>query len=190
MATQQTNGNAVTNSSTKNNHGTISSYGSSSGTFTMNRPSTDKSNVGSTVIDGPNTDKANNAGVFAFHNTKPVAIKLTNSLATVSNDFLISGANDTNNFKAINYQLVDNSGVLTDGVRTNQNTSAIRQGKFDIYSGKFDPGYPVVSEDAFLGSDGTSGDKAAKVSRQDQGSLVFIYGSPTPVSQDYDEKTG
>jgi hypothetical protein len=191
MATQQINGDPVTTTSTKNNSGTITSFGSNSGTFSLTPPSTDSVGVfGSTVIDGNDTDAANSAGVFAFSNQKPVAVKLTDSLAEVSNDFLLSGANDPASFKAINNQLVEQSGNLVDGVRTRQQTKAIREGKFDIYTGKYDAGYPDVTVDEFTGADGVSGDTAGKPTRLDPGSLVYKGGISEPVTKDYEKKTG
>lgn len=190
MATQQINGDPVTTTSTKNNSGTITSFGENSGTFSLTPPSTDKVDAfGSTLVDGDDTNPANGAGTFAFNNPRPIAVKLTDSLAGVNNDFLLSGGNDTANFRAIHNQLVEQSGVPVDGVRTRKQTSAIREGKFDIYSGKYDAGYPVVAVDEFDGSDGVSGDKAGKPTRLEPGSMVYRVGTEA-VTKDYEKKTG
>ncbi|NDB60333.1 hypothetical protein EB001_18040 [bacterium] len=193
MATQQINGDPVTKVSTKNNAGTVTSFGTASGTFTSTSPATEAVNAfGSTVVDGSYVDPANAAGTFAFNNSRPVAMKLTDSLATVSNDFLLSGANDMANFRCINNQLVHDADldITDDGVRTNRQTKAIREGKFDIYTGKFESGYPVVGIDLFLGADNNSGDKAGKVSRKNPGSLTFKSTEAKPTVQNYDKKTG
>jgi hypothetical protein len=193
MATQQINGDPVTTVSTKNNSGTISSFGMDSGTFSLNSPVTETvAAFGSTVVDSSTVDPANAAGVFAFNNKRPIAMKLTDSLATVSNDFLLSAANDMANFKAVNNQLVHDQDldVTDDGVRTRKQTKAIREGKFDIYTGKYQAGYPEVEVDFFLGADNSSGDKAGKATRRNPGSLTFKYGVPQPTVQNYEKKTG
>lgn len=191
MATQQINGDPVTKISTKNNSGTISSFGGDSGTFSLNSPVTETvAAFGSTVVDSSTVDPADAAGVFAFNNKRPIAMKLTDSLATVSNDFLLSAANDMANFKAINNQLVVDGATTDDGVRTRRQTKAIREGKFDIYTGKYQAGYPEVDVDFFLGADNSSGDKAGKPTRRDPGSLTFKYGVPQPTVQNYEKKTG
>lgn len=193
MATQQINGDPVTTVSTKNNSGTISSFGANSGTFFLNSPVSDSVDAfGSTIVDGSYVDPANAAGTFAYNNDRPIAIKLTNSLAEVANDFLLSGANDMASFKGINNQLVNDQdlAVIDDGVRTSRQTKAIREGKFDIYSGKFEAGYPVTEVDFFLGADNSSGDKAGKPSRAVPGSLAFKSGVSQPTVQNYEKKTG
>ena len=191
MATQQINGDPVTVNSTKNNSGTLKANGETSGTFVASPVSTEAVGAfASTVVDGNDADPALSAGTFAYNNQKPVGFKVTDELSGVSNDFLMSAANDPESFKTIHYQQVSESGVFVDGVRTVKTATAIRQGKFDIYSGKFDAGFPVVTEDAFSGADGASGDTAAKVTRQEPGTLVYKLGQPIPVSQEYDEKTG
>jgi len=190
MATQQINGLAVTRTSTKNYGGVVKTNGTGSAPVSTENVVLNRESVfGSVVVDGLDADKALAAGTFAYNSNKPVAVKVSQELSGVANDFLLSGANDVNNIKAIQYQQVDDSGTLTDGVRTRKTTKAIREGKWDIYTGKFDVGYPQVAVDTFEGVDGVSGDEAAKVTRAEPGTLVYKLSKGTPVSQDYDKKT-
>lgn len=190
MATQQINGSPVTNKSTKNYGGVVKTNGQGSAPISTENVVLAKEGVfASVVVDGVNTDKALDSGTFAFNNKKPVAMKITQELSGVVNDFLTSGASDVVNIRSIQYQRVDDGGNLVDGVRTTKTGSAIRQGKFDMFSGKFDAGYPQVSVDAFEGADNSSGDKAAKVNRENPGELVYKLSSGVPVSEDYPKKT-
>lgn len=190
MATQQINGSPVTSTSTKNYGGVVKTNGDGSAPVSTEKVVlADEGVFASVVIDGSENDKALSSGTFAYNNSSPIAIKVTQELSGVPNNFLISGANDVENIKSIQYQLIDDSGNLIDGVRTTQITKAIRNGKWDIYSGKFDAGYPQLSVDTFEGIDGTSGDEAAKVTRMDPGTLVYKTSKGVPVSEDYKKKT-
>lgn len=190
MATQQINGSPVTRNSTKNYGGIVKTNGEGSAPVSVEKVVLDKEGVmGSVVINGLNTDKALSAGTFAFNNEKPVGMKLSQELSGVPNDFLLSGSNDVQNIRSIQYQQVQNVAGLEDGVRTVQTGKAIREGKWDMYSAKFEPGYPQVSVDAFKGSDNASGDKAAKVTRKNPGDLVYKLTKGVPVTESYDKKT-
>jgi hypothetical protein len=50
---------------------------------------------GSVVLDNSVSDPALYSGIFAFNNNKPVASKVTSSLSTVENNFLLNMANIT-----------------------------------------------------------------------------------------------
>jgi hypothetical protein len=197
MSTVQTNGSAVTSTSTKNNGGAVIAN-SATATNIESRPFVLPS-VGvfaSQVVNGVNTTKAISIGVFAYSTNRPVAMKLTENLAAINNDFLVFGANDPASIKSINYLLVDNAsgnpeeGPFVDGTRSTLNLTAYRQNKLNILTGKYEAGYPVVSKDYFLGSNNTSGDRAAKVTRLVPGSLVYKISKKVPVQKDYSEKTG
>lgn len=190
MATQQINGSPVTSTSTKNYGGVVKTNGSTSAPVSSESVVLAGEGVfGSVVVDGLNTDKALSAGTFAFNNRQPVAIKVTQELSGVANDFLLSGANNVKDIRSIQYQQVQGDGGLVDGVRTVKTTKAIREGKWDLYTGKFDSGYPQVAIDEFVGVDGVSGDEAAKVNRLDPGVLVYKLSKGVPVTDNYDKKT-
>jgi hypothetical protein len=50
---------------------------------------------GSVVLDNNVSDPSLSSGIFAFNNNKPVASKVTSSLSTVENNFLLNMANIT-----------------------------------------------------------------------------------------------
>lgn len=195
MATQQINGSPVTSTSTKNYGGVVKTNGPTSAPVSVeNIVLGDEGVFGSVVVDGLNTDKALSSGTFAFNNQQPIAMKITQELSGVANDFLLNGANNVKDIRSIQYQQVkadfsiEDSGLI-DGVRTTKTTKAIREGKWDVYTGKFDAGYPEVSVDAFDGVDGVSGDEAAKVDRSNPGVLVYKLSKGIPISENYDKKT-
>jgi hypothetical protein len=144
---------------------------------------------GSTVLDNNSSDPALSAGVFAYNNQSPIAKRITTSLSTVANDVLQSGAIVPSLIQSIHYTKVCDPSC-NDGVRTRKTTSAIRNNKYDIFSGKFDTGFPEVVVDNFIGSDGSSGDTAAKPTRKSTGKLVFMSNAKVPVSSSYDDKNG
>ena len=125
-------------SSVRNNAGSATSITSTIST-NMNGVSTATSNIdvfGSTVIDKDDTDKSLNAGVFAYDNEEPVAKRVTSSLSTVSNTYLISGAADPNQRR---------SPHKVESIRTTLIATAIREGYWNEYIGEFDAGYPASS---------------------------------------------
>lgn len=196
MAEIRPNGQPVTAISTKNNGGAV--IANSQSTNITSRPFVLPSVgvFGSTTVEGNNTSKALELGIFAYSTSRPLAMKITDNLGGLPNDFLLSGANDPNSLKSINYLKVDTAmgnpvdGPFTDGTRSTLNLTAYRQNKLNIYTGKYEAGFPVVSKDYFLGVDGVSGDKAAKVTRLNPGSLTFKLGKKIPVNKNYPEKTG
>lgn len=178
MATKQADGiSDVTVSSTRNNGGTIKliSGGSISGT---------PEPTGSLVVEGVNADKALSTGTFAYNNESPIAKKLTASLAGVNTSALLTSAGDPSHIRSIHKLEV---------VRTRRLTSAIREGKFNDFTGKFDAGYPVVAVDDFYDVSTntlseTSTDEAAAPTREVPGELTYLVGV-TPVDANYPEKT-
>lgn len=142
---------------------------------------------GSTVVDGVNTDKALTAGTFAYDNESPVAKKVTTSLSGVTDPFysviLLSAASIPSIRESIHYQKVKNVGYI-EGVRTRRQTTAIREGRWNEYTGEFDPGYPLVVVDAW------PNDIAASPSRTYPGRLLFKGSSPNPTYAEYSKKTG
>lgn len=188
MATIQTDGfTPVTAISTDNNGGTVRANGGASGTFATVATNRQPTSVfGSTPIDNADADKAVDDGEFAYDNQRPLSKKVTSELAGgVSADFMLSGAGDPTNIQSIH---------KIESVTTRKLTMAIRDNKFNVYSGKFDPGYPEVQNDIFysIKDGGTVADvidDAANPNRTNPGELTYIQGNPLPLSKGYEEKT-
>lgn len=185
MATIQQGGSSVTGNywsgtSTKNNSGAAlrikTTTKLSSVTSGLNTP------TGSIVVDGTDTDKALSAGTFAYNDQRPVAKRVTVSLANVSKTFLRSGAAVPSLVVSVNkIESVDTRAIAT----------AIRSGYWNIYSGKFTTD-PTVSTDTMHKSVvGTSViDVAANVSRSSTGRLTYMLGAGNAVNRSYDSKRG
>jgi len=188
MATVQTDGTSpVTKQSTVNNGGVITANGTAASDV-VRTESTAAAQVGvfgSTVVDNNDADKAKSAGTFAFNNSKPIAKKVTTSLAGVSETVLKSGAGDPGNIQSIHQIKV---------IRTRRLTKSIRENKFSLFTGKFDPGYPVVAVDEFYDIDaGTTSanptDDAANPTQAVPGELTYKTGAANPVQDEYAKKT-
>lgn len=149
-----------------------------SNTYQLDGVTTAYSNLGvfgSTVIDGDDADKALSAGVFAYNNESPIAKRVTDTLSTVSNDVLLSGAAQPSLVRSIHELEV---------LRTRRLTTAIRQNKWNEFTGEFDAGYPVVTVDTL------ATDNAANPTRAIPGLLNYKSSGPTIVSDNYSKKTG
>lgn len=172
MATLQVNGSAVTASSTKNRGGVAIKAGSMSTTLT-NRPvkAVNVGVYGSVVIDGTETDKALTSGVFAHSSRKPVAKRISDSLATVSNKTLLSGAAVPSLQTDIN---------RLESVVTNKTSTAFRSGNFNLFTGKYSS---VASA-----TDSFGNDTEARVTRTSPGRLVYRLGKGA-VTVGYKSKT-
>jgi len=168
----------------KNDGGSIKANGSTANKkFIKIRTSIKDVGVfGSTVINGSDTDPALSVGVFSYNNSRPIGKKVTSKINTVDNNVLVSGALVPKLIQSIK-KLKVCSGSCVDGIRTRQLTKAIRNNKFNIYDGKFDPGFPDVVVDIF------AEDKEASVNRTNNGGFVYRIGS-LPVSKNYPTKTG
>jgi len=143
---------------------------------------------GSTVLDNNQTDKALSAGTFAYNNSKPIAKRVTTEINGLSNDILLSGASVPSLTHSIHKIQVSTMGY-SEGVRTTKLTSAIREGKWNEYTGEFEAGYPQSSVDT-LSLSPTYQDVAANPSRGTPGKLTYKTNSPTIVVDNYSEKTG
>lgn len=189
MATIQADGfTPVTETSTDNNGGTVKANGGSGGTFRTSPTNRQPSLVfGSTPVDNDDADKAVDDGDFAYDNQRPVSKKVTSILAGgVSANFMLSGAGDPTNIKSIH---------KIEALTTRKLTTAIRDNRWNEYSGEFDPGYPEVQFDVFysirdlgIGLEGSVIDDAANPSRVNPGDLTYTQGT-TPVSTNYPTKT-
>jgi len=176
MATQQVNGSAVTASSTNNDNGSVLNGGSTSVLTSVALGYSNVGVFGSSVVDGNDTDKALSAGVFSYNDQKPVAKRVTEELAGgVSNTVLLSGAAQPGLLRSIHKLEV---------VRTRRFTMAIRDNKYNRYTGQWEAGYPVVDVDTL------ATDEAATPTRAVPGELVYKTGAPVPVQDNYKEKTG
>ncbi len=130
--------------------------------------------MGSVVLDNSWANKAVNDGTFAHNTQRPIAKKVTITLGGVANTVLRSGAARPELVKSIN---------KLETLRTRRFTTAIRENKYNRYTGQFDAGYPVVAVDSL------ATDNAANPSRTLPGQLVFKTGAKVPVSSDYKPKT-
>lgn len=177
---------------TKNNGGTIKGNGSTLNknfikVIVNSRPESIFYN-GSTVVLTNDTNKALSQGIFAKSTQSPIAKKVTNYINVVYNNYLVSGALKPNLIRSIKKAQICglpsiNGSVCQDGIRTRKVTTAIRNNKYNIFSGKFDQGFPEIQEDLF------ETDRAASVSRIDTGRL--IYKKPIDVEiKNYSKKTG
>lgn len=138
---------------------------------------------GSAVIDNNDADKALSAGTFAYNNKKPIAKRYSTTINGLSNAVLQSGAAEPTLVESIHYMKVCTMGC-SDGVRTRQLTSAIRNNHFNLFTGQFDVGYPVVVADSF------AQDNAARPTRAVPGGLTYKSSSSVPVNDVYKGKTG
>jgi hypothetical protein len=159
---------------TRNNGGVAVNTGSSSILSSVKLGLLDAP-VSSVVINGTDTDPALSGGVFAYNNQKPIAKRLTTTLATTSNSVLLSGALVPSQIRSVN---------KIQSVITNKFTTAIRAGYFNIYNGKF-----VNTNTGGAYTVPSATDTFANPTRDVPGSLVYTIGSKEPVSANYSKKT-
>jgi hypothetical protein len=181
MATTQTDGTSpVTKQSTVNDGGVMKANGTTSSGVVSNvaTPRSDLGVFGSTVIDNDSADKALAGGVFSYDNERPIAKKTTTSLSTVSNDYLRSTAGNPGGIRSIH---------KVEAVTTRKLTTAIRENKWNEYSGRFDTGFPEVVVDDF------GNDKAANPTREVPGQLTYVAGNENtilvPKNDEYKPRT-
>ena len=133
--------------------------------------------TGSIVVDGDNTDPSLNGGVFAYNNSRPVAKRVTSSLATVSQTSLVSGASVPSLTKSVH---------KIESIVTRKTSTAFRAGQFNIYTGTYSVA-PTVVTDTFhksvVGS--VYVDSVANVSKDNPGKAVYLTGSKVPVANSY-----
>jgi hypothetical protein len=172
MATEQQGGSAVTASSTINNGGTAINVGTSTVLDTRAPGAAAKTVFASTPIDNDSADKALSGGTFAFNNQTGLIMRVTDSLATVSNDVLVSAADDVVNARSINQ---------ISGINQTNDTSSIRNGNWNAFSGAFSPAITGGLTDFGI-------DEAANPSRGTPGELAYMDGSPNPTTDEYSVK--
>lgn len=174
MATKQIDGvTDVTSTSTVNNGGVGMNVGTSS--ILTNRSLSlpgEKTVFASTVIDNSQVNEAVSAGVLAFENQRGVIRRVTNSLSDVSNDILVAGAAVPEQRQSINQ---------TSGTYVTDLTTAIRDGRWNPYSGEFSPVLSGVDVDFGV-------DNAANPTRAVPGELYYLQGGKLPVTGTYSAK--
>lgn len=177
MATAQVNGSALTSTP----YGTFTQAVNDGGTMKAN--GTVSSNVmsdvgtatpqvgvvGSTVIDNGWADKAVSGGTFAHNHTNPISALVTTELAGLA-DTAIKNPGAKEAVRGINKFETDESALLT---------TAIRDGKFNRYTGAWDSGYPSGVTVSF------SQDDAAVPSGAVPGELTYMAGSVVPTNDEY-----
>jgi len=188
MATVQVDGNAVTATSTSNNGGVMKANGGNVTGSPLNTNPTANPDLGvfaSTVVSGVNTDAAISGAEFAHNHVRPLSFLVTEELAGVANTALKSPAD--------NNELVRNPAPW-EVMRTRRLTTAIREGKFNFYTGAFESGYPVTEVDLWwdvAADTGVSGvpDTAATPTQDIPGYLNYLYGAPNPSGDEYKART-
>lgn len=134
-------------------------------------------NAGSTLAytsgpkNGNDTDKATVSGTFA---------KNTNSLLAMRSNALVNAVLVFRN--ASIYPAYVRSIHYLESRTTSKVASAIRAGKFNIYTGKFDVGFPASASDSF------GNDNAARSSFAVPGSLTFMVNSKHITTKNYPAK--
>jgi hypothetical protein len=171
MSIAQVNGSSVTQNSTKNNGGAGINLGSSNN---LANKSSGQNNdrVGSIVSNTSEIDPALSNGIFAFDNNRPVGKKITDSLASVNNDYLLSGAAEPGLIRSIN---------SIEEIRTRQFTSSVRNKTYDYVNNVFEEGFPVLQLDD-LGDDygGRFGAVAFKIGKSSPVTEYYFSEPPPP----------
>lgn len=175
MAILQVNGDPVNATSTRNNGGAgVNTQSSSVLSNSVSLGFADVGVFGSVVVDGTDTDKAVDSSNFANSTQRPIAKRLTSELGGVNNLVLLSGAAQPHLVQSVN---------KLETILTLLQTTAYRDGRWNIFTGKYDSGYPLTSEDDFLA------DTEARASRTAPGNFSYKGGNPVPVSESYPVKT-
>ncbi len=94
-----------------------------------------------------------------------------------TNTKLASGASDYGRNKIAKFNVA---------LKTTRVATAIRNGKYDAYSGEFDAGFPVDATDT-LNADEVTVDDTSKLALK--GELQYRDGGPNPTQKDYTAKT-
>jgi len=179
MSVTQINGNAVTATSTDNNHGRIMNGGNIGNTSLWTKINVGGPDIffgGSKIVTSNQVSKAWSSGTFAYIAAGKFIIPLvTTTIAGVASDVIrIPAAEPAHGRRSI-HSRTDNLGCLV--------ATAIRTGAWNNYSGLFDSGSPLV-QNASFGADN------AVTSRSSPGELVYMEGDTLPTQDDYDAKTG
>jgi len=181
---------AVTATSTVNNAGTALNAGTSASS--VDNLALGKSFTGgvfaSTPVNDADADKALSGGTFAFNGGSGCIQRVTDSLAGVSNTFLVNAADDTVHSRSIARQ---------EQVSTVRLTTAMRSGLFNPVGfadqrSNFSSA-PTAAVDQFYNIasnalQATSSDEAATPTRLKPGEFSFAPVNAATDSKDYSEK--
>lgn len=173
MAIQQVDGGVSTKQTTRNNGGSALNVGTSTKLNKVNLGYYNTGVFGTKVVEGVNAEKALTAGSFSYANQKPVAKRVTASLAGVSNTVLRSGAARPDLVQSIH---------KTQSFRTRRQSTAFVAGYFNLFTGKFTTP-PTVAVDTF------ANDVAASPTRSEPGKLQYMTGGKVPTRDNYKSKT-
>lgn len=111
-----------------NNRGVATRVGTSSANLGNVTVSRSQFNIGSVVLDTEDTDPALNGTVIAFRNQRPIAKRLTSSLAGQANTFMLSGADVPGQNRSI---------AKREAYKVSKTSTATRNGNWDAYAGKY-----------------------------------------------------
>lgn len=188
----QQNGSETTALSTKNRGGAVINVGS--GTALVDNLALGTANLGAfgsrvvqdTVTSGDYAAVASSGSTnFAYNNQRPVAMRLTSTIAGTGNTFLLAGADAPSLNRSIHRQ---------EAVRSRRLTTAIRAGNWNIYSGQFSSAPTVALDNTWSnsanGTTATSSDNAANLTRSAPGELTINTGRQLPLNSGYKPKNG
>jgi len=157
-----------------NNGGTMVSHGTSTALNSIS-PAPEKVGVfGSTPVESDDARVAISGAEFAHNHVLPITKRVTTELGGVNTDVLSNTGSQPALVKSIH---------KIESVSTTKFTTAIRDNKFNQFTGVWESGYPVTVTDNF----GT--DVAANPTREVPGSLTFMYGNPEASGTNYSAKT-
>lgn len=133
---------------------------------------------GSTVVDGINVTGSHSSLVEVPRDNPKSLIKTarySSDLESVNNVMKTSGNKAPELVSSIHY---------VESFRTRLSSTAFRDNQFSIITGKYNEGYPDAEYDSF------GEDRSARVTRADQGKIIFANNNKTINIQSYPSKTG
>jgi len=141
-----------------------------------------------TISSGVNNQAVNAAGTFNNQPSQDI-MKVTTSIAGLSNNAILFGSSDSSNGPSINQRHV---------IRSLDYKVSVVAGNWNAFSGAFDPalsttvagGWHIiggVEQGGTLAGDNT--DKAANPSAAEPGHLAYMIGNPLPTTGLYASKT-
>lgn len=168
---------SISANSIKNVGGTGKNVGTKSNVLSTSNLGLHAAATGSVVVDGVDTDPALSGGTFANNSSKPVAKRISVSLANVANSALLSGATVPGLTRSIH---------KIESVITRRLATSIRAGHWNIFSGTFSTP-PTVATDTFHKSVNSAPfiDKVANASESNPGVVIYRTGSKVPVVNAY-----
>jgi hypothetical protein len=172
MATKQVNGSAVTASSTKNNGGVGKHVGTATTLTNRGFFAGEKTVFASTVVDNSQVDESVSAGTLAFDSPRGVIRRVNTTIGGISNTILQAGAAVPSQRDAIHQ---------TSGIIVSDLTTAIRDGRWNAFSGAFSPVLSGLDPDF-------GNDNAANPSRATPGEFAYRDGSPLAIQDEYSAK--